>query len=75
MPQPGAVLPRSRTPGARKVAVLRSSATAPALLDSALMTTPAPAIVTLTMNPAIDVSTSVGYVIPDEKLRVGLARQ
>ena len=35
------------------------------------MTTPAPAIVTLTMNPAIDVSTSVDYVIPDEKLRCG----
>jgi 6-phosphofructokinase 2 len=31
----------------------------------------APAIVTLTMNPAIDVSTSVEYVIPDEKLRCG----
>jgi len=28
-------------------------------------------IVTLTMNPAIDVSTAVEYVIPDEKLRGG----
>jgi 6-phosphofructokinase 2 len=31
-----------------------------------------PAIVTLTMNPAIDVSTSVDYVIPDDKLRCGV---
>jgi len=30
-----------------------------------------PAIVTLTMNPAIDVSASVDYVIPDDKLRCG----
>ena len=30
-----------------------------------------PAIVTLTMNPAIDVSASVDYVIPDHKLRCG----
>jgi 6-phosphofructokinase 2 len=33
------------------------------------MAIPAPGIVTLTMNPAIDVTTSVEYVIPDEKLR------
>jgi 6-phosphofructokinase 2 len=31
----------------------------------------APLIVTLTMNPAIDVSASVDYVIPDDKLRCG----
>jgi 6-phosphofructokinase 2 len=30
-----------------------------------------PAIVTLTMNPAIDVSASVDYVTPDHKLRCG----
>ena len=34
-------------------------------------TTPAPSIVTLTMNPAIDVSASVDYVVPDDKLRCG----
>lgn len=32
---------------------------------------PMPAIVTLTMNPAIDVSTGVDYVIADHKLRCG----
>lgn len=32
---------------------------------------PIPPIVTLTMNPAIDVSASVDYVIPDDKLRCG----
>jgi 6-phosphofructokinase 2 len=31
----------------------------------------APAIVTLTPNPAIDVSASVDYVVPDHKLRCG----
>ena len=35
------------------------------------MGTSAAGIVTLTMNPAIDVSTSVDYVVPDEKLRCG----
>jgi 6-phosphofructokinase 2 len=35
------------------------------------MTTSVPAIVTLTMNPAIDVSTSIEYVVADEKLRCG----
>ena len=33
--------------------------------------TAAPLIVTLTMNPAIDVSASVDYVVPDDKLRCG----
>jgi len=33
--------------------------------------TTSPGIVTLTMNPAIDVSTGIDYVIPDEKLRCG----
>jgi 6-phosphofructokinase 2 len=33
--------------------------------------TTTPSIVTLTMNPAIDVSAGVDYVIPDDKLRCG----
>jgi len=43
---------------------------APALLGGGGMALSA-GIVTLTMNPAIDVSAAVDYVIPDEKLRCG----